>query len=149
MSADRTRALGVLALLVAGCGGSSEPLAPQPSLSVSAVEARSADGTYAVRWEPVGGAIPDAEPFDIRFAVRRCDGRALPNAATFTVDAEMPHHGHGMNLVPLVERLGRSPEGEIVRASGMLLHMPGRWVLSIDIEEAGVAERTQWFVDVE
>jgi hypothetical protein len=37
----------------------------------------------------------------------------------------------------------------LVLASGMLLHMPGRWVLSLDVEEDGVLERTQWFVDVE
>jgi hypothetical protein len=31
----------------------------------------------------------------------------------------------------------------------MLLHMPGRWVLALDVAEDGVLERTQWLVDVE
>jgi hypothetical protein len=61
-------------------------------------------------------------------------------------DAEMPHHGHGMNLVPVVKPApGR---GRFI-AEGMLLHMPGRWIVAIDVEESGVAERAHWIIDVE
>jgi len=142
-----------IAVLLAGCGDRpsttpSESAAPwRPSEKAEA--ARSADGTYAARWEPEGGALPDAEPFNIRFAVRRADGRPISPDARLVVDAEMPHHGHGMNLVPTVSRVGASDGQELIVASGMLLHMPGRWVLSLDIEEDGVLERTQWFVDVD
>ena len=117
-----------------------------PTVSSSARTARSADGTYEVSWEPVGGAIPEADPFSIAFEVRRTDGSPLEGACVVRVDAEMPHHGHGMNLVPTVRR-----EGDAARfvADGMLFHMPGRWVLAIDVEESGLSERTQWYVDIE
>ena len=139
----------VAAMLVAcgSCGdrGASAPWVP----SATAVEAKSADATYVARWEPEGGALPDAEPFNMRLAVRRADGRPIPANARFMVDAEMPHHGHGMNLVPTITRLGAWNGDDLLVASGMLLHMQGRWVLSLDIEEDGVLERTQWFVDVQ
>ena len=131
----------------AGRAAPSPPPAPVPTfaLSAGARQAKSADGTYSVRWEPVDGAIPDAEPFAIRCEVVRTDGKPLSRAALVLVDAEMPHHGHGMNLVPSVAPAGA---GKFV-ASGMLLHMPGRWVIAIDVEEDGVAERAQWYVDIE
>ena len=140
-------------LVFAACeeARSPEPVEPQASWrpSANARPAQSADGTYAAMWEPEGGALPESEPFNIRFAARRADGRPLSPDARIVVDAEMPHHGHGMNLVPTVSRVGESDGQELILASGMLLHMPGRWVLSLDIEEDGVLERTQWFVDVE
>jgi len=127
-----------------------KPVSPQPAtppveLSAEARSGTSADGTYSVRWEVVGGAIPDAEPFGIAFAVTRADGRPIAADAQVFVDAEMPHHGHGMNFVPMVKRQG----DDTFVAEGLLFHMPGRWVLAIDVGEDGVRERTQWIVDVE
>jgi hypothetical protein len=129
--------------------GSTPPAAapqdPPLQLSADARSATSADGTYTVKWEVVGGAIPDAEPFAIAFAVTRADGEVVSADAELFVDAEMPHHGHGMNFVPTVKRRG----GDTFLGEGLLFHMPGRWVLAIDVGEDGVRERTQWIVDVE
>ncbi|MEY3142921.1 MAG: hypothetical protein RLY21_1414 [Planctomycetota bacterium] len=119
--------------------------APPVELSADARSGTSADGTYTVKWEVVGGAIPDAEPFAIAFAVTRTDGKPVAADAEVFVDAEMPHHGHGMNFVPTVKRQG----GDTFLGEGLLFHMPGRWVLAIDVGEDGIRERTQWFVDVE
>ena len=148
------RALASFGLVIlVSCGDrapSARPSAPPPfAMSANAIEAKSADGTYIARWEPEGGALPDAEPFNMRFSVRRADGAPIPASATFSVDAEMPHHGHGMNLVPTVTRVGSSSSDDLLVASGMLLHMQGRWVLSLDVGEGGIVERTQWFVDVD
>jgi hypothetical protein len=127
--------------------GSTPPGAELPPVELSrgAQSGVSADGTYTVRWEVVGGAIPDAEPFSIAFAVTRADGKPVSPEAKVFVDAEMPHHGHGMNFVPTVKRKG----GDTFVGEGLLFHMPGRWVLAIDIGEDGVRERVQWNVDVE
>lgn len=131
---------------VAGPARASAPATVRTfELGPDAREASSADGTYRVRWEPEGGAIPDAEPFAIRLEVVRADGKPLAGDARILVDAEMPHHGHGMNLVPVVSR---AAPGKFV-ASGMLMHMPGRWVVAIDVEEDGLAERAQWYVEIE
>lgn len=131
------------------------PQAPAPSprlvdtptleLSADARSGTSADGTYTVKWEVVGGAIPDAEPFAIAFAVTRKDGKPVADDAEVLVDAEMPHHGHGMNFTPVVRRQG----GDTFVGEGLLFHMPGRWILAIDVGEDGIRERTQWIVDVE
>ena len=125
-------------------------------LAASLQEQRSADGTYLARWTPADGVLPDAEPFAMHFSVRRADGKPIARSAKFLVDAEMPHHGHGMNVVPTVRLASASgqhaeagPAESLLVADGMLLHMPGRWVLALDVEEDGVLERTQWLVDVE
>lgn len=118
-------------------------------LGAEAREGRSADGVYRVRWAPVGGAIPELEPFAIALEVRRTDGAALSPGAVVRVDAEMPHHGHGMNLVPEVRRAGTADGAARFVANGLLLHMSGRWVLAVDVEEDGMLERTQWHVDIE
>jgi hypothetical protein len=155
----RSPAVILLCALAASCGESGgRTTAPQPQAapatsswqpSPKAISAESADKTYVASWEPEAGSIPDAEPFNMRFAIRRSDGKPIAADVRFMVDAEMPHHGHGMNLVPTMTRAGQWNGQELVVASGMLLHMPGRWVLSLDTEEDGVLERTQWFIDVE
>ena len=131
----------------AGPKASDQVVAPLPPLGAAARSAISADGTYLVAWEPVGGAIPDAEPFAIAIDVRRTDGGPIGPRVKVSADAEMPHHGHGMNLVPTVRAVGPGA-GRFV-AQDMLLHMSGRWILAIDVEEDGVAERTQWDVEID
>lgn len=51
----------------------------------------------------------------------------------------MPQHGHGMNLVPTIER---GVDGTW-RVDHMLFHMPGYWELYFDITERGRVERAQ------
>lgn len=89
------------------------------------------DGTRRVWWRIVGeqDALPDSDPFDIDVVVEDAEGH--PVDAILEVDAEMPHHGHGMNVRPTVERTG---EGQF-RVRGLLLHMPGRWEVAFDLGE--------------
>lgn len=172
-AASTLRIAGFASMLaLAACGGSA-PSAEAPAAASSATPAasqppadapeelrfawsagfdggakwaRSADGTYIVAWQPVGGAIPEAEPFDVRVAVARVDRGPLGLDAAIAFDAEMPHHGHGMNLVPTCVR--GATDG-VFTVGGVLLHMPGRWVIAVDVAEDGVLERAQWNVDVE
>ena len=96
----RSLAVILLCAFAASCGdrGASKT-APQPAPSaataswqpsVKAVSAESADKTYVASWEPEAGSIPDAEPFNMRFAIRRSDGKPLGADVRFMVDAEMP-----------------------------------------------------------
>jgi hypothetical protein len=48
----------------------------------------------------------------------------------------MPEHRHGMNYRPSVTRRG---DGRFT-ASGLLLHMPGRWEFSFDLHGDAGAE---------
>jgi hypothetical protein len=67
--------------------------------------------------------VPLAQFFTLDFAACARSGEQITPPR---VDATMPQHGHGMNYRPTVESLG---DGRF-RASGLLLHMPGRWQLS-------------------
>lgn len=91
---------------------------------------------YSVRPAP----IPTNEPFEIDVTI--LDARrdqALVRDADLAVDAAMPHHRHGMNVVPVVR--GTNGGGFVTR--GMLFHMPGRWEIYFDITRRGVTERAQ------
>ncbi|MCH2144847.1 MAG: hypothetical protein MK082_06835 [Phycisphaerales bacterium] len=118
--------------------GGEEPEAP------AAIEwraASSADGSHYVRWRPLVEPIPMADPFDVEVELFTDDSMAERfDCESIIVDAGMPHHGHGMNVRPELER--RADGSWIAR--GMLMHMPGRWQVYVDVVEDGRLERTQW-----
>lgn len=123
------RVCAAVLALAAGCGG------PEPG------ERRFASnlGTYTVSLRTIPHPLPANEPFELVF-------RVAPDAPDLAVevDARMPQHFHGMNRVP---RVTRRPDGSF-RAEGMLLHMSGRWELTIDISQGGRTERAQTDVDL-
>lgn len=101
----------------------------------------SADGGFFVRWRLLVPEVPLADPFDIEVEVWTDETMTEP--ASFErlfVDAGMPHHRHGMNVVPEIEAL--APGRWVAR--GMLLHMPGRWQFYVDVLDDGRVERAQW-----
>ena len=57
----------------------------------------------------------------------------------------MPHHNHGMNHVPLIERTGPGRW----HVEDMLFHMPGYWELYFDVKEQGVTHRAQDALEVD
>lgn len=101
--------------------------------------AATADGTWTISWRPRGGPIVSAEPIVLEIKIDQGE-----RSVGLVVDAEMPHHGHGMNFVPEVT----GGDGAWV-ATGLLFHMPGRWEVAIDVVHNGVTERAQWTVEVE
>ena len=101
--------------------------------------AASADATYWVDWRVVVGVIPKADPFDVEIRVTNYKTGA-PSNVQCSIDAEMPEHGHGMNVIPNMQQLG---PGHFL-AKGMLLHMPGRWSIVIDATDGAMTERAQF-----
>lgn len=77
---------------------------------------------HVVAWQ-APQPVPLARFFTLQLAACSRSGGEI---TAVRVDATMPQHGHGMNYRPTVEALG----GGRFRASGLLLHMPGRWQLS-------------------
>ncbi|MBM3987393.1 MAG: hypothetical protein FJ294_05495 [Planctomycetes bacterium] len=110
---------------------------------VSTAAIHSAAGTYLLELEPPVAAMPDNESF--RFEVRVADARTRQSAADvmLAVDAAMPEHGHGMNRVPRVTRLG---DGHFL-VEGMYFHMTGRWELYLDVTHGALTERAQCRVE--
>jgi hypothetical protein len=91
------------------------------------LEAHTVTGTrYALAWI----ARPEvrvSEFFTLEIAV--CAAPGQPQARTLRVEATMPEHQHGMNYRASVRPGG---PGRFV-AEGMLLHMPGRWQFSFEV----------------
>lgn len=93
--------------------------------------ATGSDGATRVSWRPAHGAVPKNEHFDLEVRIERDD--APVEAVELLVRADMPEHGHGMNVEP---RALRRPDGSY-RVRGLLLHMAGRWELAIHAVELG------------
>ncbi len=77
--------------------------------------------------------VPLAEFIVIEFAACARNGGAIESAQ---VDARMPEHGHGMNYRAVVAAQGK----QRFRATGLLLHMPGRWELAFAVGDGTNAE---------
>lgn len=99
-------------------------LACQPALRGDGVQ--TIEGKRYVAALQLPAPLPLSQFFSFDLAVSARDGG---RADAPRVDATMPQHGHGMNYRPTLESLG---EGRY-RVNGMLLHMPGRWQLSIAV----------------
>ena len=139
--------LAIIVLSLVGCGNGGESPSAADDVSPESgpgswLEADTADGNYRIRWRPLVDPIPVADVFAVEVQVEGVK-RDL-EGITILVDAEMPHHRHGMNLVPALEG---GPEEWTAR--GMLFHMPGRWEVSVDVLYDGRMERAQWTVEVD
>ena len=127
----RTNVFATAALLLGGCAGTLDHQVP------------TNDRVYEVSWSSTPSPIPVNDFFTLDVEVRR-DG-ALVTDGNLVVDAAMPHHNHGMNHVPLIERTGPGRW----HVEDMLFHMPGYWELYFDVEEQGVTHRAQEALEVD
>jgi hypothetical protein len=147
--------------ILVGCEGGSEadnapatqPAALAPSsaadggpISSGWHEVTSSDGTYVVTYDLEPDEIPLNEPFGLRVRVCDADDRSTPlDNVSLAVDGRMPHHRHGMNRVPSIER---TSDGTF-EITNMLFHMPGYWELHFDITRGMTTERAQVEITLE
>jgi hypothetical protein len=88
-----------------------------------------------VAWRTVPQPVVVGQPFAVEFEVcPRQPGLAIERLA---VDAWMPDHRHGMNYRPT---LTGAPPG-VLRAEGLVFHMPGRWQLVFEMRSGDRALR--------
>ena len=113
------------ALGVALAGLAASALACEPHLPGEGV-ARIEGKRYALAWRALP-AIQVGEFFRLEIAV--CSREGQPTVRTLRIDAQMPEHRHGMDYRATVRPQG--PERFV--AEGLLLHMPGRWEFSFDL----------------
>ena len=115
-------ALALAAVLLAPLPSSAAcPEAAQGFARLSTPEAE-----IAYRWQP--DALKVGQFFTMDVIACRAPGSGA--VQTIVVDAQMPAHGHGMNYRPD----GRRRAGPSrFRVSGLMLHMPGRWRLTVDL----------------
>lgn len=84
-------------------------------------------GGGRLEWSTVG-VVPRGEPFAMQVRAFGPDGKPLADH-TLGVDCTMPHHGHGMNVRPVITQTAPG----CWSVDPMLLHMPGRWELCFDL----------------
>jgi len=100
----------------------------------------SPDAEIAYRWEP--GEIKVGEFFAAEVIACRAPGPEP--VRQIVVDAAMPAHGHGMNYRPDVTNAAPGH----YRFTGLMLHMPGRWRVTIDLFQGGRRTRLTHEVDL-
>jgi hypothetical protein len=159
-SRPKAAALGVLALLVAGCGaagaqdatsrsdaGGASPAAasasapssaetlpgeatPVPNLQEGVV---SEEGHFIGSWSSDPAVPPINMVHQWVLHIETSDGRPV-EGATITVGGDMPAHGHGMPTQPEVTAdLG---DGDY-RVEGMAFQMGGYWIIDVTVTAAG------------
>jgi hypothetical protein len=92
-------------------------------------------GGGRLEWS-TNGAVPRGEPFAMQVRAFGADGEPLKGHA-LGVDCTMPHHGHGMNVRPVITETATG----CWTVDPLLLHMPGRWELCFDL--AGTDSRNR------
>lgn len=93
----------------------------------------SENGLYVVSYQASTGTIPVNQMHQWTLHVETADGRPV-EAATITVDGDMPQHGHGLPTRPQVtQNLG---DGDYL-VEGMKFQMGGWWVMDFTITADG------------
>lgn len=144
----------MVALVVGGCAETSSGTRSR-SAGSSAPGGASADagdyfvvvsaaGTWRVAYRTEPSPIPLNEPFSVFVRVAPSGSIDYSPDIPIRVDAGMPHHQHGMNRVPEHQRI----EPDLVRADGLLFHMPGDWTLTFDVTQGAITERAEVVVAV-
>ena len=96
-------------------------------------------------WKPAGGTVPLNEYCSILMRVNRADGSPIEGQVELFFRADMPAHGHGMNVVPVVKPVADG----LYQAEGVLLHMRGDWKVGIDVIVDGTAESASFDLTLE
>jgi hypothetical protein len=133
--------------ILAACGKHDPGETPTPSPdSVAGWPATlsSDGGSYEVTLSPTGGApIVRNKHFSLDLSVAVKDGES--EGLKVVVDADMPAHQHGMNTKPELT----TPSATGYHVDGMLFHMGGDWVITVDVTRADKTERVSFPVSVE
>ena len=103
------------------------PATPERSRAV-VCSGPTSDGRYLVEWRSEPSPVPLNRDFTLLVRVQpRSETEVL--GVDLVADARMPEHDHGMLQTPQVTRL---PSGEFL-VEGMRFHMPGRWVIRLEV----------------
>lgn len=135
--------------LFAACGEKEEAVKTPPDAPPAEgpgtwpAKQTSDGGSYEITINPEGGEILRNKHFAIDVQLVAKSGSV--DDLTVKVDADMPAHGHGMNTKPESSMI----EGGGHRAEGMLFHMGGDWVITVDVMRDGKTERATFPVSVE
>ncbi len=142
--------LGIGVHFLAACGedkkagANDESAAPSGAPVLSWPATRSTgEGNFEVTLAPSNNKITQNKHFTLDVTLKAKNGDLAD--LTIVVDADMPAHQHGMNTKP--ELTARSSSES--RVEGMLFHMGGDWVITVDITRDGKKEQALFPISVE
>jgi hypothetical protein len=123
--------------------GSMEAAAAMPAEAAGELAAPTSGGSFVVRarFDPDPPRVGELAALVVD--VTDADGEVV-NDVRVRVDAGMPQHNHGMNVRPRVEQADAGGW----RAEGMVLHMPGRWEVYVDVMDGAWTERATLVVRI-
>jgi hypothetical protein len=101
------------------------------------------DGGFAVTLSPTKGAIVRNEHFSLDLFVE--PSKAGGGPLKVAVDADMPAHRHGMHTQPVITDQGDNT----YQIDGMLFHMSGEWVITVEVTGDGEPEQAAFPVLIE
>ncbi len=134
------RVCGALAALALISGLLALPVAACPAAEQGFRRLASAEAEVAYRLEPAELKVGQFFTADV-VACRTPRQEALRD---IKIDATMPAHGHGMNYRPSATRA--APDH--YRFSGLMLHMPGTWQVTIDLLQGSTRSRLTYEVNL-
>ena len=105
----------------------------------------SHSGKYVVDYVTHPSPIPTNEMFEMTVSVRERLKKTSANNVSLEVRAGMSIHNHGMNTMPVVERLA----DRRFRVKGMLFHMTGPWELVFVINRGILVDKAEQVVYVQ
>ena len=108
-------------------------------------EGYTANSGYYVSYDSDPAPIPVNAPFVLGIDVFTDDSKSSRvSDVTVDADAEMPEHGHGMNLLPPTEAVG---DGRF-EADGFLFHMTGYWEIIVYVNGPDGSEDIRFPVEL-
>lgn len=125
-------AVGLFALAACRSNNTNPGSAPRSSITVG--------GAYHVSYQPTPDPIPLNEHFAVDLIVSTATGAEVTSGTEIRVDGWMPAHGHGMHVAPQVRQTAPGR----YRAEGILFHMPGDWLLRVDVIAEGTVARAEF-----
>jgi hypothetical protein len=102
-----------------------------PSAAGRLVSGLITGASVEIAWRAKPQPIAVGKPFSVEFEV--CPRSGGTTIDRLQVDAWMPEHQHGMNYRPSLT--GRP--STLMRADGLVFHMPGRWQLVFEMQADG------------
>lgn len=135
-----------LAFVLVGCGGGQKPSDTADTGPANyGTDAYTEGGTFYVMYAPTPDPIPVTDEFSIHVMVHAAadPSMMLMDIDSVSADADMPEHGHGMNVVPEVMNNG---DGTFM-ASPFAFHMPGYWEISVGVTRGDTTEIATFSVD--
>ena len=127
--------LPLLAIAILGAGSAVACEVPEGFARLASPQAE-----IAYRWEPEELKVGRFFAAEV-IACRAPDAKPV---RSIVLDAQMPAHGHGMNYRPTATQTNPSR----FQVSGLMLHMPGRWRLTVDLVQADRRTRLEHDIDL-